>query len=160
MGFFDFQCQNYDCPEWEGGQNDHEEYTVYIRVPLKDHRICFLKGEYDGYGHVEVGKLVFNDMQFQNYENGKLIVLEGEYFCDRIWCSNCFKFNNQVKDVVDIEKLYTPDEFLGKEKNLATAVVKFEIEYLKKRIAENTDKTKEEILKIRLESKESLIGYL
>lgn len=134
MGFFDFVCQNDKCLEWQGGQNDHEDnnYIVYIRVPLKNYERVFLKGSYDGYGHVEVGDLIFKDIQFHEVYNGNPVADDNMYFCDKIWCSKCFKLKFLLKNEIPSEELlYTEAEFLGNEESIELASAKFKHKYLR-----------------------------
>lgn len=131
MGFFDYICQNDKCLNWQGGQNDHDDddFVVYIRVPLKNYKMCFLKGIYDGYGHVEVEDLVFKDIQFEESYNRRTIADDSQYFCDKIWCEDCFTMKFFAKnEPPSKDLLYTEAEFLGDNPSIGIAHLLFEIQ--------------------------------
>jgi len=153
MGLFDFQCSNYDCEEWEGGQNGHEEYTVYIEVPLKDDTTIFLKGEYDGYGHIEVANLLFIPIQFEDLANDEY------FFCTSIWCEHCFDKSNEVTDVIPLDKLFTRDEYVG-DKGITVAKLSHDLAILEKKLKETKD-SNNKLLKAQIEqTKGTLIGIV
>lgn len=160
MGLFDYICQNDKCLNWQGGQNDHEDddFVAYIRVPLKNHKLCFLKGIYDGYGHVEVGDLVFKDIQFEEVCNGKTIADDRQYFCDKIWCKNCFTMKFFVKnEVPSKDLLYTEAEFLGNNPSIGVAHLLFQIESITKDLLLLKDEKHRKGLETLIDQKKKLL---
>ena len=118
MGCFDFQCSNSNCEEWEGGQNDHEDYTVYIEVSLKNDKTIFLRGSYDSYGTVEVGGKTFKPIQFQDFDSkGVPRFIGNHYLCTNIWCSNCFNYYNKLSKEISLDDLMTTSEYSKKMRN-------------------------------------------
>ena len=69
MGCFDYECEckGKTCKHL-GGQLHGS--TVVIEVPLSDHTVVYLKGEYEEYGYVTVGAYQFYLEQFREYFEG------------------------------------------------------------------------------------------
>lgn len=153
MGCFDFQCSNSDCEEWEGGQNGHEDYTVYIEVPLKNGKNIFLRGSYDSYGNVEVGEQTFKPIQFQDFDsNGVPLFIGNHYLCTNIWCSNCFNYDNEVSEEIPLDNLMTTDEYC-EEVRIARRMTRDL--HVSEQQLEQTD---DQILKIHVETMRSVLN--
>jgi hypothetical protein len=69
MGCFDYECE---CGAttciYRGGQ-DGGDSDVIIEVPLNDGTTVYVKGRYESYGSVHVGKYQFYPEQFEDYFN-------------------------------------------------------------------------------------------
>jgi len=72
MGCFDYQCEcgGTKCV-YVGGQNGGDS-DVVIEVPLNDGTTVYVKGRYESYGSVHVGKYQFYPEQFDDYFKGWL----------------------------------------------------------------------------------------
>lgn len=153
MGYFDFQCANYDCEEWQGGQNDHDNYTVYVEVPLKSGNIIILKGEYDSYGNVEVGEETFKPIQFQNCTPDDLPEFIGNhYLCTKVWCSKCFNYDHKISDEISLDDLMTTDEYC-EEVRIARRMTR-DLHLCEQQL----EQTNDQILKIHVETMRSVLN--
>lgn len=67
MGCFDYECEcgGKTCI-YRGGQ-DGGDSDVIVEVPLNDGRTVYVKGRYESYGSVHVGKYQFYPEQFEEY---------------------------------------------------------------------------------------------
>lgn len=72
MGCFDYECEcrGSKCV-YVGGQNGGDS-DVVIEVPLNDGTTVYVKGRYESYGAVHVGKYQFYPEQFEDYFEGWL----------------------------------------------------------------------------------------
>jgi hypothetical protein len=89
MGCFDYECEckGKTCKH-VGGQLYGS--TVVIEVPLSDHTVVYLKGEYEEYGYVTVGTYQFYPEQFEDYFEGWLEdespdKLDKIFLATRVW---------------------------------------------------------------------------
>lgn len=67
MGCFDYECEcNGKTCIYTGGQNGGDSEVV-IEVPLNDGTTVYVKGHYNSYGSVDVGKYQFYPEQFEDF---------------------------------------------------------------------------------------------
>jgi hypothetical protein len=117
MGCFDYEC------ECHGKTCNHVGSQLYnsnvvIEVPLSDHTVVYLKGQYDEYGYVKVGEYTFYLEQFQEYFEGWLddeqeTDREKIFLATRVWTLNetIYTTTDDGKDVPTHvhRKCYTGD---------------------------------------------------
>lgn len=126
MGCFDYECEcgGTKCV-FVGGQNGGDS-DVVIEVPLNDGTTVYVKGRYESYGSVHVGKYQFYPEQFDDYfecwlSSESESVRSKIFLAGRIWttlytdygydeeddCETCCKkaSNCQPKDIMIITRL-------------------------------------------------------
>ena len=108
MGCFDYECEcgGRKCI-YQGGQ-DGGDCDVIIEVPLNDGTVVYIKGRYESYGSVHVGKYQFYPEQFSDFFEGWLSHESDHerskiFLAKRIWTFAYTKYN--YEDDVSYQKI-------------------------------------------------------
>lgn len=121
MGMFDYECEcgGTKCV-FVGDQNGGDS-DVIIEVPLNDGTTVYVKGRYESYGSVHVGKYQFYPEQFEDYFKGWLSSESDEtrskiFRAGKVWT---FAYNAYGEDTGDynsfdhkISRCCPPDTYI------------------------------------------------